>query len=58
MAVPGGTKEMLADIPRHVWKGFPDSMRLSPSVVDPSRIGELKMSCFGFVLTSHHFSVL
>ncbi|XP_029630481.1 PR domain zinc finger protein 2-like isoform X2 [Salmo trutta] len=39
MAVPGGTKEMLADIPRHVWKGFPDSMRLSPSVVDPSRIG-------------------
>lgn len=58
MAVPGGTKEKLTDIPHHVWKGLPDSMRLSCSAVDQSRIGELKMSCFGFVLTSHHFSVL
>ncbi|CAB1353411.1 unnamed protein product [Coregonus sp. 'balchen'] len=39
MAVPGGTKETLADIPHHVWKGLPDSMRLSCSAVDQSRIG-------------------
>lgn len=51
MAVPGGTMETLADIPHHVWKSLPDGLRLSPSAVDPSRIGELKISCFGFVLT-------
>ncbi|CAB1314681.1 unnamed protein product [Coregonus sp. 'balchen'] len=39
MVVPGGTKETLADIPHHVWKSLPDSMRLSPSAVDQSRIG-------------------
>ncbi|CDQ83202.1 unnamed protein product [Oncorhynchus mykiss] len=39
MAVPGGTKEKLTDIPHHVWKGLPDSMRLSCSAVDQSRIG-------------------
>lgn len=57
MAVPGGTMETLADIPHHVWKSLPDGLRLSPSAVDQSRIGELKMSYFGFVLTSHYFSV-
>ncbi|KAJ7998501.1 hypothetical protein DPEC_G00205580 [Dallia pectoralis] len=39
MAVPGGTMEILSDIPHHVWKGLPDSIRLSPSAVDRSRIG-------------------
>ncbi|XP_010880335.2 PR domain zinc finger protein 2 [Esox lucius] len=39
MAVPEGTMETLADIPHHVWKGLPDSIRLSPSAVDRSRIG-------------------
>ncbi len=40
MALPQGTYEILDDIPAHVWKGLPDSMKLGPSAVNPSRIGE------------------
>ncbi|XP_043107988.1 PR domain zinc finger protein 2 [Puntigrus tetrazona] len=39
MAVPQGTYETLDDIPAHVWKGLPNSMKLGPSAVNPSRIG-------------------
>ncbi|XP_058647543.1 PR domain zinc finger protein 2 [Onychostoma macrolepis] len=39
MALPQGTYETLDDIPAHVWKGLPNSMKLGPSAVNPSRIG-------------------
>ncbi|XP_036415251.1 PR domain zinc finger protein 2 [Colossoma macropomum] len=39
MAVSGGACETLDDIPAHVWRGLPDSMSLSPSAVNPNRIG-------------------
>ncbi len=40
MALPQGTYETLDDIPAHVLKGLPDSMKLGPSAVNSSRIGE------------------
>ncbi|XP_026117081.1 PR domain zinc finger protein 2-like isoform X2 [Carassius auratus] len=40
MALPQqGTYETLDDIPAHVWKGLPNSMKLGPSAVTPNRIG-------------------
>ncbi|KAI4875072.1 hypothetical protein NFI96_033367, partial [Prochilodus magdalenae] len=39
MAASGGACETLDDIPAHVWRGLPDSMSLSPSAVNPNRIG-------------------
>uniref|UniRef100_A0A671TAJ9 SET domain-containing protein n=1 Tax=Sinocyclocheilus anshuiensis TaxID=1608454 RepID=A0A671TAJ9_9TELE len=39
MALPQGTYETLDDIPAHVWKGLPNSMKLGPSAVNPNRIG-------------------
>ncbi|XP_026858924.2 PR domain zinc finger protein 2 [Electrophorus electricus] len=39
MAVSGGPYETLDDIPAHVWRGLPDSMRLGSSAVCPNRIG-------------------
>lgn len=40
MATPGGAYETMNDIPAHVWRGLPNSMKLGPSAVDPNRIGE------------------
>jgi len=40
MALPQGAYETLDDIPAHVWKGLPNSMKLGPSAVNPNRIGE------------------
>lgn len=40
MALPQGTYETLDDIPAHVLKGLPDSMKLGQSAVNSSRIGE------------------
>lgn len=39
MALPQGAYETLDDIPAHVWKGLPNSMKLGPSAVNPNRIG-------------------
>ncbi|XP_077059661.1 PR domain zinc finger protein 2 isoform X2 [Siphateles boraxobius] len=39
MALPQGPYETLDDIPAHVWKGLPNSMKLGPSAVNPNRIG-------------------
>ncbi|XP_056590832.1 PR domain zinc finger protein 2 [Triplophysa dalaica] len=39
MATPGGAYETMNDIPAHVWRGLPNSMKLGPSAVDPNRIG-------------------
>lgn len=39
MASPGGAHETLDDIPAHVWRGLPNSMKLGPSAVNPNRIG-------------------
>uniref|UniRef100_A0A3Q3WB86 C2H2-type domain-containing protein n=1 Tax=Mola mola TaxID=94237 RepID=A0A3Q3WB86_MOLML len=52
MAITGGTVETLDEIPAHVWKGLPECLSLGPSVVNPSRVGEL-INVF-----KHHMDVL
>ncbi|XP_051528105.1 PR domain zinc finger protein 2-like [Myxocyprinus asiaticus] len=39
MALPREAYETLDDIPAHVWRGLPNSMKLGPSAVNPNRIG-------------------
>lgn len=39
MALAQGAYETLDDIPAHVWKGLPNSMKLEQSAVNPNRIG-------------------
>ncbi|XP_051531263.1 PR domain zinc finger protein 2-like [Myxocyprinus asiaticus] len=39
MALPREAYETLDDIPVHVWRGLPNSMKLRPSAVNPNRIG-------------------
>ncbi len=46
MAITKGTVETLEEVPAHVWKGLPDCLRLGPSAVTQSRIGEyIQRSC-------------
>lgn len=40
MAITGGSVETLDEVPAHVWEGLPDCLRLGPSAVNQSRVGE------------------
>lgn len=39
-AEPVATTETLAEVPEHVLRGLPEEVRLFPSAVDKTRIGE------------------
>lgn len=39
-AEPVAAAETLAEVPEHVFRGLPEEVRLSPSAVDKTRIGE------------------
>lgn len=42
MAIIGGKVENLEEIPSHVWKSLPDCLKLGPSAINQSRVGEYR----------------